>query len=483
MSSTITIRNLLPDTDLVCFLVCSLFTKEECDNLLNSERKASFQKAISNYPTYYRNNDRLVIDDSQLSAYLFDKIKSHLPDHIENWTLAELNTRLRFCKYNANQYFHRHLDGIHYVSTTKQSKLTFMIYLNNAEEFEGGRTVFYKTKDSTDIWASYVPQQGDVMIFDHNLWHEGEEVTNGEKFVLRSDILYTKELEENSKEPFSGHLGYIWKILMFDNETLLSAGRDKTIHVWNMNGESRQTLRGHQNSILCMEKMNERTFISGSRDKQMKIWKRNDNRMFELISSFSVHSATVLSICKVTKGFFASSAADNSIKIVNLNGQIQHELIEHTNWVWQVVKLHDDYLASCSEDQTIKVWNYKNDKCIRTFYDHCSVICLMYDQMTNTLVSGNFQGEIMVRELSSDFNEIQTKKLDGHNGIVRTILKLNETLLASGGEDNKVKIWNIQSGICVQEFQHDNFVQALELTNDGKLLSASYDGTIKVWKI
>ncbi|UJR29394.1 hypothetical protein I4U23_010606 [Adineta vaga] len=489
MESDIKIQKLLPDTDLICFVVCSLFTKEECEKLLNSERKDSFEKAIFNYPTYYRNNERLVIDDFELSNELFEKVKIYLPNQIkipsENglWTLSELNNRLRFCKYSSNQYFHRHLDGIHYVSNTKQSKLTFMIYLNNANEFQGGRTLFYKTKDDTQIWTSYIPHQGDFMVFDHNLWHEGEEVKNGEKFVLRSDILYTKDQDINIKQPFNGHLGYIWKILMFDNETFLSGGRDKVINIWNLNGDLCQSLFGHQNSILCLEKWNSTMFISGSRDKQVKVWERKENRTFQLINSFTIHSAIVLSICKLNEDFFASSGGDNLIKIVHINGNIQQELTEHTNWVWQIIKLTDNYIASCSEDKTIKIWDYGKKNSIKTFMESYPIICLVYDSVTNVLISGNFNGEIVIRELSNDFNEIKQGRILGHTGIVRTLLKLNHKYLASGGEDNKVKIWNIENEQCIAEFQHENFVQSLELRNDNQLLSASYDGTIKIWDI
>jgi len=83
MQSNIEIQSLLPDPEFVCFVISSLFTKEECENLLNSEIKNSFKKSIYNYPTYYRNNDRLVIDDPKLSMYLFEKVKSYLPNQIE----------------------------------------------------------------------------------------------------------------------------------------------------------------------------------------------------------------------------------------------------------------------------------------------------------------------------------------------------------------------------------------------------------------
>jgi len=238
----IEIEDILPDTKLTCFVIPSLFSKSECEELLSPSIKNSFQKAISNYPTYYRNNERFVIDNNHLASHLFNKVKHYLPKIIETkssiqlengiWRLKELNKRLRFCKYSAGQYFNRHLDGIHYRKDTIQSKLTFMIYLNSAKDFKGGRTLFFKTKDDDEIWASYVPKQGDLIVFDHNVWHEGEVLTEGEKFVLRSDILYSRKKIKVNNEPFTGHLGYIWSLLKIDNNTILSGGRDKEIKAW-----------------------------------------------------------------------------------------------------------------------------------------------------------------------------------------------------------------------------------------------------------
>lgn len=68
-----------------------------------------------------------------------------------------------------------------------------MVYLNSAAgNFTGGRTLFYKNMIEKQIIAQYVPKQGDLIIFDHNIWHEGEKLESGEKFVMRSDIVYEK---------------------------------------------------------------------------------------------------------------------------------------------------------------------------------------------------------------------------------------------------------------------------------------------------
>ena len=493
MNSKIEIQHLLPDPSFICFVIPALFKKSECERLLSSNVKNSFQKAISNYPVYYRNNERLVVDDQELSDYLFQKVKPYLPQTIEirsdiqsengHWTLSALNSRLRFCKYSANQYFHRHLDGIYYQSETKQSKLTFMIYLNSAADFEGGRTLFYKTKESTETCAEYFPRQGDLIVFDHNVWHEGEVLMSGEKFVLRSDIIYSKNDVHKSSLPFEAHLGYIWKIKMFDENTILSGGRDKVINVWNKEGALIESLHEHANSIFCIEKINEQVFISGSRDKQIKVWKRKNNTHFELQRTISIHSAVVLTLCRLSENSFASGSGDNTIKVSNLEGVVAQTLTGHTGWVWQLITLNNFFIVSCSEDNTVKIWDYCKGTVINTFSDDCTTICLSYDAATNRLAGGTLQGEIVIRELADDFSEIRTRRIKAHNGIIRTIINLNGSLIASGGEDNLVKIWNIESGECITTLTHHNFVQSLELINENTLLSSSYDGKISMWQI
>ena len=487
MKPNITVQHILPDSTFTCFVIPSLFTQAESEALLNADIKNSFQKAIANYPTYYRNNDRFVMDNEALAAQLFQKVNPYLPETIEidspiqsengTWQLKELNSRLRFCKYSANQYFHRHLDGVHYRSDTVQSKLTFMIYLNSATEFKGGRTLFFKTKETDEIWASYIPKQGDLIVFDHNVWHEGEVLSAGEKFVLRSDILYSRVTGSTKKEPFTGHLGYIWSLLQFNDNTILSGGRDTTIKVWDITGKEKDTLKEHNNSILCIEKMSDDTFISGSRDQQIIVWKN-----YKAANKIKIHNALVLSLCRINNNTFASASGDNTINIANLDGNILKTLSGHTNWVWQVIQLDNNTIASCSEDNSIKIWDIETGTLLGTFQDNNPVISLAFHNNTRQLISGNLTGEISIRTLNDNYEQQTTQTFSAHTGIIRTIKLINEDIIATGGEDNKVKIWRL-TGELLSELKHQNFVQSIELLNHHTLLSASYDGTIKTWTI
>lgn len=486
MAPKIEIQNILPDSKLTCFVIPSLFSKFECEQLLNEEIKNSFQKAISNYPTYYRNNDRFVMDSVDLANQLFEKVEPYLPKTIEVnsiiqsengvWYLKELNSRIRFCKYSANQYFHRHLDGVHYRSNTVQSKLTFMIYLNNATEFEGGKTLFFKTKETEEIWASYIPKQGDLIVFDHNVWHEGEVLTKGQKFVLRSDILYSKKETENKQEPFSSHLGYIWSLLKFGGNTILSGGRDKEIKVWTISGEQKQSLQGHQNSILCIEKITNDIFISGSRDQQIIVWKD-----YKILNKIKIHDAIVLSLCRIDDNTFASSSGDNTIKISNLIGNVLKTFNEHSNWVWQVIKIDDNIIASSSEDCSIKIWDYEIEKSICTFQTDTPIMSLVFSKQAKKLICGDLKGNVSIRTLTDDYQQKEINIFKAHNGIIRTIKLIGDTHIATGGEDNKVKVWTL-NGELIFELEHQNFVQSIELLDNNTIISASYDGTIKTWK-
>src|ERR1044072_6465737 len=77
-----TVQHMLRDSRFTCFVIPSLLTPTECAELLNENIQNSFQKAIANYPTYYRNNERFVMDNEELSNKLFQKVKPYLPETI-----------------------------------------------------------------------------------------------------------------------------------------------------------------------------------------------------------------------------------------------------------------------------------------------------------------------------------------------------------------------------------------------------------------
>ncbi|MBW4643800.1 MAG: AAA-like domain-containing protein [Goleter apudmare HA4340-LM2] len=76
-------------------------------------------------------------------------------------------------------------------------------------------------------------------------------------------------------------------------------------------------------------------------------------------------------------------------------------------------------------------------------------------------------------------------RLEGHTNRVRTVsISPNGQLIASGDEDNLVKLWHIKGNLITTFKGHSDNIWNVKFSPDGKILaSSSDDGTIKLWDI
>jgi hypothetical protein len=80
--------------------------------------------------------------------------------------------------------------------------MTINIYLNAVPEFYGGSTRFLSSSSSTSVLFKVQPELGLAALFRDDVWHDGEELRGGVKYLLRTDFMYKRE-KENDFE----HLG------------------------------------------------------------------------------------------------------------------------------------------------------------------------------------------------------------------------------------------------------------------------------------
>lgn len=138
-----------------------------------------------------RNNDRVQLCTHELANDLFDIAKPFLKqtviqyeeDKDIHYDLVGLNEMLRFYRYIPPQRFKMHPDGSFKRNENERSLYTFLVYLNDG--FIGGETNF---RDHGPV----IPKAGSLLIFKHELWHEGKPLIQGTKYVLRSDVMYKK---------------------------------------------------------------------------------------------------------------------------------------------------------------------------------------------------------------------------------------------------------------------------------------------------
>ncbi len=167
------------------FLIPGFLDKTACLQLIALAESHGFHAAdvrttsgTTSMPTV-RNNDKVLVESPAWVATLWDRLRGCDLPLLDNERAYGLPRQLRFYRYGPGQRFKMHKDGP-WREVGLTSKLTFLVYLN--DDFSGGATDF---KDIT-----VRPQTGTALLFIHDTWHEGAAVTEGTKYVLRSDILY-----------------------------------------------------------------------------------------------------------------------------------------------------------------------------------------------------------------------------------------------------------------------------------------------------
>ncbi len=483
----------LPAEAGFCAVIPKFLSLEECAALIAESETRGFGTAQTDYPPSYRNNDRQVLDDDYLAGHLFPRLQQYAPTEwsevdvqgkIQRWRLDTINARFRFCRYRPGQRFNLHQDGIYYRGSGFRSCLTFMVYLTNGTDFKGGDTIFYSAGPSGDADEKPTheigrvrPQAGTLILFDHRIWHAGDLVTSGVKHIMRSDLMYrlaNSPAETDVASAPSYHQGYIWTLASIGNGLIASGGRDTFIHLWGPDGKHRGQLEGHRQSVLGLAALEENRLASVSRDRSLKIW---DCKTGECEHSIHAHDTAILSLCAVPGGKIATCGADGLIKIWNNRGRLLGTLVGHSSWVWEVAMLGSDALGSVSEDGHMKIWDLGSLHCIADLAGPIPLLSLAVMPSGDSILAGDMAGQVSCWRRDFSGWKLETR-YQMHSAAVRRVRPLDVRRIATCGEDNAVRVWDIAENRLIGEVRHENFATDVLAISDG-FVSSAYDGKLR----
>jgi len=187
------------------FQLLDVLSAQECDQFVAiSETLGYHDDAPVSLPRSVRHNNNVnwIVDES-VDGIIWDRCKDMFEASSMNGQLPlGLNARFRFYRYGVGDFFNPHTDGAWPGSRVidgrlaadaygdRISQMTFLIFLSDG--YEGGRTVF---QTGSETVAAVQTPKGAVLVFPHGMHpqhcvHAGEEITKGQKYVIRTDVLY-----------------------------------------------------------------------------------------------------------------------------------------------------------------------------------------------------------------------------------------------------------------------------------------------------
>jgi WD40 repeat protein len=188
----------------------------------------------------------------------------------------------------------------------------------------------------------------------------------------------------------------------------------------------------------------------------------------------------------------AAGGCDRLVRVWDLaSGKLEHAIENHADWVLGVAFTPDGKgLATASRDKTAKVWDLAAKESLLTFPDHQDyvyAVAILADGKTG--ISIGVDKNVRTWQATDAAKAIgkQVKVLGAHGGAIFRLAYWNDAknpLLATGGADNTVKLWNPVSGAALKTLAgFTDSVYSVALSPDGQLAAGgSHNGEVRIFK-
>jgi WD40 repeat protein len=154
----------------------------------------------------------------------------------------------------------------------------------------------------------------------------------------------------------------------------------------------------------------------------------------------------------------------------------------HIASVWKAVWSYDGkYIASGSDDQTVRVWDAMSGKDLYVYNYRAGVYAVAWSPKEMRIAAGGTDRKVQVWNAKDGGNLVT---YSGHGDNVRTVAwSPDGKRIASAGQDKTVHIWDASSGERLFIYRgHSGSVGGVSWSPGGTLIaSCSEDKTVKVW--
>ena len=279
-----------------------------------------------------------------------------------------------------------------------------------------------------------------------------------------------------------------------DGKILASGSDDTTIIFWNaVTFERTALLNDHYGSVFALAfSPDGRTLVSGSggdSDRNLIAWDVAQHKM--LGDALLAHTGAVFNITFTKDGDkFITASADKSIRIWDANTfaeKSRSKLMAHRAQVNSIDISNDgSKLVSASWDGTIIMWDLSTPNVLaQKLYDQvASIQKVSFGPNNRSLMSIDSEGNASFKDADKEPRSVNIGS--GYHSTVPYGIAFSPdgAVLATGNKDNSVVLWDTHTHqpIGLPLRGHKQSVTDVAFSDDGDTLaSASNDGTIILW--
>ena len=243
------------------------------------------------------------------------------------------------------------------------------------------------------------------------------------------------------------------------------------------------TLAGHSDLVLGVAlSADSKRAVSASRDKTLKVWDVESGREVRTLAG---HLSVVNGVALSADGKRAVSASsDKTLKVWDVDsGREMRTLAGHSSYVLTVAPSADGKRAlSTSLDKTLKVWEVDSGREVRTLAGHfADAYRVALSAGGKLAVSASLDKTLKVWEVESG-REVRT--LAGHSSHVRKVaLNADGKQVASVSIDNTLKLWDVESGAFIATFHSDAAATCCAFIDEHRILVGDAAGHLHLLQL
>ncbi|PNJ19590.1 WDR38 isoform 1 [Pongo abelii] len=224
--------------------------------------------------------------------------------------------------------------------------------------------------------------------------------------------------------------------------------------------------------------------LTGSEDGCVYGW---ETRSGQLLWRLGGHTGPV-KFCRFSPDghLFASASCDYTVRLWDVaRAKCLRVLKGHQRSVETVSFSPDSrQLASGGWDKRVMLWEVQSGQMLRLLVGHRdSVQSSDFSPTVNCLATGSWDSTIRIWDLRTGTPAVSHQALEGHSGNISCLCYSASGLLASGSWDKTIHIWKpTTSSLLIQLKGHVTWVKSIAFSPDELwLASAGYSRMVKVW--